>query len=45
VEWGGQFENLERARKRLQVILPITIAIIYALLFFAFGSAGNAVWC
>jgi cobalt-zinc-cadmium resistance protein CzcA len=42
VEWGGQFENLERARKRLQVILPITIAIIYGLLFFAFGSAGNA---
>src|SRR5262249_51176459 len=39
VEWGGQFENLERARKRLSVILPITIAIIYALLFFAFGSA------
>src|SRR5262245_27448237 len=42
VEWGGQFENLERARKRLSVILPITIGIIYALLFFAFGSAGNA---
>jgi cobalt-zinc-cadmium resistance protein CzcA len=42
VEWGGQFENLERARKRLQVILPITICIIYGLLFFAFGSAGNA---
>src|SRR5262249_43553974 len=42
VEWGGQFENLERARKRLQIILPITIGIIYALLFFAFGSAGNA---
>ena len=36
--WGGQFENLQRARKRLSVILPITIAIIFALLFFAFGS-------
>jgi cobalt-zinc-cadmium resistance protein CzcA len=42
VDWGGQFENLERARKRLTVILPITIAIIFALLFFTFGSAGNA---
>jgi len=42
VEWGGQFENLERARKRLTVILPITIAIIFALLFFAFGSTSNA---
>jgi cobalt-zinc-cadmium resistance protein CzcA len=40
--WGGQFENLERARKRLTIILPIVIAIIFALLFFEFGSAGNA---
>jgi cobalt-zinc-cadmium resistance protein CzcA len=38
VDWGGQFENLERARKRLAVILPITIAIIFVLLFFTFGS-------
>jgi cobalt-zinc-cadmium resistance protein CzcA len=42
VDWGGQFENLDRARKRLTIILPITIAIIFALLFFAFGSAGDA---
>ena len=42
VEWGGQFENLERARKRLAIILPITIVIIFALLFFAFGTAGDA---
>ena len=33
VDWGGQFENLERARKRLTIILPITIGIIFALLF------------
>jgi cobalt-zinc-cadmium resistance protein CzcA len=38
VEWGGQFENLERARYRLSIILPITIALIFALLFSAFGS-------
>lgn len=42
VDWGGQFENLERARKRLTLILPVTIGIIFALLFFAFSSAGNA---
>ena len=42
VEWGGQFENLERARKRLAFILPVTIAIIFALLFFAFRSAVDA---
>ncbi len=38
VAWGGQFENLQRAKKRLTVILPITIAIIFILLFFMFGS-------
>ncbi len=38
ITWGGQFENLQRARKRLTVILPITIAIIFVLLFFMFGS-------
>lgn len=38
VNWGGQFENLQRARKRLTIILPITIAIIFVLLFFMFGS-------
>ena len=38
VTWGGQFENLQRAKKRLTVILPITIGIIFVLLFFMFGS-------
>jgi cobalt-zinc-cadmium resistance protein CzcA len=42
VEWGGQFENLARARKRLAFILPITIAVIFALLFFTFGSTTYA---
>src|SRR5262249_11888525 len=42
VTWGGQFENLERARKRLTVVLPMTIALIFALLFFAFGSQKHA---
>jgi heavy metal efflux system protein len=42
VTWGGQFENLERARQRLTMILPVTIAIIFALLFFTFGSTSNA---
>ena len=38
VEWGGQFENLARARRRMAFILPVTIGIIFGLLFFAFGS-------
>ena len=42
VNWGGQFENLDRARRRLRLILPVTIAIIFGLLFWTFGSALNA---
>src|SRR5439155_15033845 len=36
------FENLERARRRLTLILPITIALIFALLFSAFGKSSYA---
>lgn len=42
VQWGGQFENLERARKRLSLVLPITVALIFALLFLAFGTPVHA---
>ena len=39
LEWGGQFENMERAIKRLSLIVPITIAAIFFLLFVLFDSA------
>ncbi|HEY7290061.1 MAG TPA: CusA/CzcA family heavy metal efflux RND transporter [Vicinamibacterales bacterium] len=42
VEWGGQFENLSRARRRLTFILPVTVLVIFGLLFFTFGSVGHA---
>jgi cobalt-zinc-cadmium resistance protein CzcA len=42
ISWGGQFENLARARVRLGWIVPITIAIIFALLYWAFGSLLDA---
>jgi cobalt-zinc-cadmium resistance protein CzcA len=42
VDWGGQFENLARARRRLAFILPVTIAVIFTLLFFTFGSTTYA---
>jgi cobalt-zinc-cadmium resistance protein CzcA len=42
VSWGGQFENFDRARQRLQIIIPITIGVIFVLLFVAFGSAFDA---
>ncbi|MCC6860732.1 MAG: efflux RND transporter permease subunit [Bryobacterales bacterium] len=43
IEWGGQFENLERARKRLAWILPLTVLVIFALLYWTFASARQAV--
>ena len=36
--WGGQFENQQRAMRRLAVILPATIALILLLLFMTFNS-------
>src|SRR5262249_4068894 len=39
VVWSGMFENFERARERLTLIIPVTIGIIFALLFITFGSA------
>jgi heavy metal efflux system protein len=38
VEWGGQFENQRRAMKRLSIIVPITVGLIFVLLFFSFNS-------
>jgi cobalt-zinc-cadmium resistance protein CzcA len=40
--WGGQFENQQRAMARLSVILPICLALIFILLFSAFGSVRQA---
>ncbi len=37
-EWGGQFENMERAMATLSIIVPVTIALIFFLLFILFDS-------
>jgi cobalt-zinc-cadmium resistance protein CzcA len=42
VTWGGQFENLARARARLTLILPVTILVVFGLLFVAFASVRDA---
>ncbi len=42
VSWGGQFENQQRAMKRLALIVPVSIAIIFFLLFTSLGSARYA---
>jgi cobalt-zinc-cadmium resistance protein CzcA len=36
--YGGQFQNLEEATKRLSIAVPVVLALIFVLLFFAFGN-------
>ncbi len=38
LEWSGQYEALERVKSRLQVVVPLTIAVIMLLLYLTFGS-------
>jgi cobalt-zinc-cadmium resistance protein CzcA len=40
--WGGQFENQQRAIKRLKVIVPLSVLMIFVLLFWAFKSMRKA---
>jgi len=42
LDWGGQFENQVRAMRRLAIILPISIALILALLYATFTSMRQA---
>ncbi len=42
VEWGGQFENQARATARLALVVPLSIAIIFLLLFVTFGQVRQA---
>ena len=38
LEWGGQFENQQRAQRRLALIIPGALALIFVLLYSAFGT-------
>jgi cobalt-zinc-cadmium resistance protein CzcA len=38
VQYGGQFENLQSAKARLMVAVPLALFLILILLYFAFGS-------
>ncbi len=42
VDIGGQFENQQRAQKRLSMVVPLSLALIALLLYFAFNSVGQA---
>jgi cobalt-zinc-cadmium resistance protein CzcA len=41
--WGGQFENLERAATRLAIVVPVSIFLIFILLFSAFSTTRPAI--
>jgi heavy metal efflux system protein len=43
LEWGGQFENFERASKRLGLVVPMALAVIFGMLFLMFGEIRYAV--
>lgn len=43
IDYGGTFEQLISASQRLSIVVPVTLAIIFALLFWAFGSAKDAI--
>ncbi|MFC5625622.1 CusA/CzcA family heavy metal efflux RND transporter [Algoriphagus winogradskyi] len=42
VDYGGQFENLQKARNRLMVAVPVALLLIFILLYFAFSSSRDA---
>ena len=42
IEWGGQYENLQAASKRLSIVIPIVFALIFGILFMALGSTTAA---
>ncbi len=42
MDWGGQFENLQSAARRLAFVVPLTLFLIFVLLYSAFGAARPA---
>ena len=42
ITWGGQFENQQRATKRLAIVVPIALLLIFVLLYMAFNSVRQA---
>lgn len=43
ITYGGSFENLQRAKKRLQIVVPIALFLIFILLYFALKSLSQSV--
>ncbi|RJS15661.1 CusA/CzcA family heavy metal efflux RND transporter [Corallococcus sp. H22C18031201] len=42
LEWGGQFENLQSATRRLAIVVPLTLFLIFVLLYGTFGAGRPA---
>ncbi len=42
IRYGGQFENLQRAQQRLLIVVPVALALIFALLYFTYGRVLDA---
>ncbi|HUU83097.1 MAG TPA: CusA/CzcA family heavy metal efflux RND transporter [Phycisphaerae bacterium] len=42
VEYGGQFENQQRAMSRLSIIVPVVVAIVFVMLWMSFGTTRHA---
>ncbi|MDH3711959.1 MAG: efflux RND transporter permease subunit, partial [Cyclobacteriaceae bacterium] len=42
ITYGGQFENLQNAKRRLMVAVPVALALIFVMLYFTFGSVKQA---
>jgi len=43
ITWGGQFENLAKARQRLMIVVPIALSLIFVMLLSAFGNVRHAI--
>ncbi|MFM7108923.1 MAG: efflux RND transporter permease subunit, partial [Planctomycetaceae bacterium] len=41
LEWGGQFENMQRAQKRLMIVVPLALALIIALLYLTYRNVAD----
>jgi cobalt-zinc-cadmium resistance protein CzcA len=43
VEWGGQFENLQRAQTRLMIVVPVALVMIFALLYMTYRNVVDSI--
>jgi cobalt-zinc-cadmium resistance protein CzcA len=42
ITWGGRFENLERANRRLAIVVPVALLLIFILLYFTYNNVADA---